>query len=97
VTFFFFAPTLDSVFILWSARSSTPYGPSYVDGLGTGFHTPDKNHIHHRLIAGLGHGHRRTVIIPVVRDRVALWFLSCCRLFDTKANVFIAPRGPRCW
>ena len=31
---------------------------------GQGFHTPDKNHIHHRLLR-LGHGHRRTVDHPV--------------------------------
>ena len=29
---------------------------------GTGFHTPDKDHIHHRLLR-LGHGPRRTVVI----------------------------------
>jgi UDP-GlcNAc:undecaprenyl-phosphate GlcNAc-1-phosphate transferase len=29
---------------------------------GTGFHTPDKEHIHHRLLR-LGHGHRRSVLI----------------------------------
>ena len=29
---------------------------------GTGFHTPDKDHVHHRLLR-LGHGPRRTVVI----------------------------------
>ena len=28
----------------------------------TGFHTPDKDHLHHRLLR-LGHGHRRSVLI----------------------------------
>jgi UDP-GlcNAc:undecaprenyl-phosphate GlcNAc-1-phosphate transferase len=28
----------------------------------TGFSTPDKNHLHHRLLR-LGHGHRRSVLI----------------------------------
>ena len=54
---------------------------------GQGFHTPDKMHIHHRLMR-LGHGHRRTVII------LWLWTALLCGfvllpLFDTEANVFI--------
>ena len=36
-----------------------------------GFHTPDKNHIHHRLMR-LGHGHRRTRGHPVGLDGAAL-------------------------
>lgn len=54
---------------------------------GQGFHTPDKNHIHHRLMR-LGHGHRRTVII------LWLWTALLCGfvlfpLFDPRTNVFI--------
>ncbi len=54
---------------------------------GQGFHTPDKNHIHHRLMR-LGHGHRRTVII------LWLWTALLCGfvlfpLFDPRFNVFI--------
>ena len=54
---------------------------------GQGFHTPDKNHIHHRLMR-LGHGHRRTVII------LWLWTALLCGfvlfpLFVSSVNVFI--------
>ena len=54
---------------------------------GQGFHTPDKNHIHHRLMR-LGHGHRRTVII------LWLWTALLCSfvlfpLFEARINVFI--------
>jgi UDP-GlcNAc:undecaprenyl-phosphate GlcNAc-1-phosphate transferase len=54
---------------------------------GQGFHTPDKLHVHHRLMR-LGHGHRRTVII------LWSWTVLLCGfvllpLFDTRANVFI--------
>ncbi|MHB8827676.1 MAG: glycosyltransferase family 4 protein, partial [Acidimicrobiales bacterium] len=54
---------------------------------GQGFHTPDKNHIHHRLMR-LGHGHRRTVVI------LWLWTALLCAfvlfpLFEPAINVFI--------
>ncbi len=87
VTFFFFAPLLIPVFIL---------GVPLIDAIwafvrrtlsGQGFHTPDKNHIHHRLMR-LGHGHRRTVVI------LWLWTALLCAfvlfpLFEPATNVFI--------
>jgi len=54
---------------------------------GQGFHTPDKNHIHHRLMR-LGHGHRRTVVILWLWTAVLCGFVLL-PLFDTQANVFI--------
>jgi UDP-GlcNAc:undecaprenyl-phosphate GlcNAc-1-phosphate transferase len=87
VTFFFFAPLLIPVFILGVPLMDATWAFVRRTASGQGFHTPDKNHIHHRLMR-LGHGHRRTVVI------LWLWTTLLCGfvlipLFDTKANVFI--------
>ncbi len=87
VTFFFFAPLLIPVFILGVPLIDAVWAFVRRTASGQGFHTPDKNHIHHRLMR-LGHGHRRTVII------LWLWTALLCGfvlfpLFDTQANVFI--------
>lgn len=87
VTFFFFAPLLIPVFILGVPLIDATWAFIRRTASGQGFHTPDKNHIHHRLMR-LGHGHRRTVVI------LWLWTALLCGfvlipLFDTKANVFI--------
>ena len=87
VTFFFFAPLLIPVFILGVPLIDAVWAFIRRTVSGQGFHTPDKNHIHHRLMR-LGHGHRRTVII------LWLWTALLCGfvlfpLFDTRVNVFI--------
>src|SRR5580704_699779 len=87
VTFFFFAPLLIPVFILGVPLIDAVWAFVRRTVSGQGFHTPDKNHIHHRLMR-LGHGHRRTVVI------LWLWTAVLCSfvllpLFDTQANVFI--------
>jgi UDP-GlcNAc:undecaprenyl-phosphate GlcNAc-1-phosphate transferase len=86
-TFFFFAPLLIPVFILGVPLLDAIWAFVRRTASGQGFHTPDKNHIHHRLMR-LGHGHRRTVII------LWLWTALLCGfvlapLFDAKVSVFI--------
>src|SRR5580698_3586492 len=87
VTFFFFAPLLIPVFILGVPLMDAVWAFIRRTASGQGFHTPDKLHVHHRLMR-LGHGHRRTVII------LWSWTVLLCGfvllpLFDTRANVFI--------
>ena len=87
VTFFFFAPLLIPVFILGVPLIDAVWAFVRRTASGQGFHTPDKNHIHHRLMR-LGHGHRRTVII------LWLWTAMLCGfvlfpLFEPRVNVFI--------
>jgi UDP-GlcNAc:undecaprenyl-phosphate/decaprenyl-phosphate GlcNAc-1-phosphate transferase len=87
VTFFFFAPLLIPVFILGVPLIDAVWAFVRRTASGQGFHTPDKNHIHHRLMR-LGHGHRRTVII------LWLWTALLCGfvlfpLFRPGFNVFI--------
>jgi UDP-GlcNAc:undecaprenyl-phosphate GlcNAc-1-phosphate transferase len=54
---------------------------------GTSFHTPDKQHIHHRLLR-LGHGPRRSVLILWAWTAVLSAFLLV-PLFVHRANAFI--------
>ena len=87
VTFFFFAPLLIPVFILGVPLIDAVWAFVRRTASGQGFHTPDKNHIHHRLMR-LGHGHRRTVII------LWLWTALLCGfvllpLFDSSVNVYL--------
>ncbi len=87
VTFFFFAPLLIPVFILGVPLTDAVWAFARRTASGQGFHTPDKNHIHHRLMR-LGHGHRRTVII------LWLWTALLCGfvlfpLFEPRTNVFL--------
>jgi UDP-GlcNAc:undecaprenyl-phosphate GlcNAc-1-phosphate transferase len=87
VTFFFFAPLLIPVFILGVPLVDAVWAFARRTASGQGFHTPDKNHIHHRLMR-LGHGHRRTVIILWAWTALLCGFVLL-PLFDTRANVFI--------
>src|SRR6202453_269143 len=87
VTFFFFAPLLIPVFILGVPLVDAVWAFARRTASGQGFHTPDKNHIHHRLMR-LGHGHRRTVIILWSWTALLCGFVLL-PLFDTRANVFI--------
>jgi UDP-GlcNAc:undecaprenyl-phosphate GlcNAc-1-phosphate transferase len=87
VTFFFFAPLLIPVFILGVPLIDAVWAFVRRTASGQGFHTPDKNHIHHRLMR-LGHGQRRTVII------LWSWTALLCGfvlfpLFEPRFNVFI--------
>ena len=56
---------------------------------GTSFHTPDKKHIHHRLLQ-LGHGPRRSVVILWAWTAILSGFLLF-PLFMHQANAFIPP------
>jgi len=62
VTYFFFAPLFIPLFILGVPILDMAFAFVRRTARGTGFHTPDKEHIHHRLLR-LGHGHRRSVLI----------------------------------
>jgi len=92
VTFFFFAPLLIPVFILGVPLIDAVWAFVRRTVSGQGFHTPDKNHIHHRLMR-LGHGHKRTVVILWLWTAVLCGFVLL-PLFDRQANVFI-PLGGR--
>jgi UDP-GlcNAc:undecaprenyl-phosphate/decaprenyl-phosphate GlcNAc-1-phosphate transferase len=61
-TYFFYAPLLIPFFILGVPLLDMTFAFVRRTAHGTGFHTPDKDHIHHRLLR-LGHGHRRSVLI----------------------------------
>lgn len=60
--YFFFAPLFIPVFILGVPIADMAFAFVRRTARGTSFHTPDKDHLHHRLLR-LGHGPRRTVII----------------------------------
>ena len=62
VTYFFFAPLFIPLFILGVPLIDMGFAFIRRTARGTGFDTPDKDHIHHRLLR-LGHGHRRSVLI----------------------------------
>jgi UDP-GlcNAc:undecaprenyl-phosphate GlcNAc-1-phosphate transferase len=62
-TYFFYAPLFIPFFILGVPLIDMGFAVARrTASKGTKFHTPDRNHIHHRLLR-LGHGHRRSVVI----------------------------------
>ncbi|MGO9027656.1 MAG: undecaprenyl/decaprenyl-phosphate alpha-N-acetylglucosaminyl 1-phosphate transferase [Acidimicrobiales bacterium] len=61
-TYFFFAPLFIPFFILGVPLFDMAFAFVRRTANRTGFSTPDKNHLHHRLVR-LGHGHRRSVLI----------------------------------
>jgi UDP-GlcNAc:undecaprenyl-phosphate GlcNAc-1-phosphate transferase len=61
-TYFFFAPLLIPLFILGVPIVDMAFAFIRRTATRTGFHSRDKDHIHHRLVR-LGHGPRRTVVI----------------------------------
>ena len=61
-TYFFFAPLFIPFFILGVPIVDMAFAFARRTANRTGFSTPDKNHLHHRLLR-LGHGHRRSVLI----------------------------------
>ena len=87
VTFFFFAPILIPVFILGVPLADAAFAYVRRIASGQGFHTPDKNHIHHRLMR-LGHGHRRTVVILWAWTALLCGFVLF-PLFAPRANALI--------
>ncbi|HWF17385.1 MAG TPA: MraY family glycosyltransferase [Acidimicrobiales bacterium] len=62
VTYFFFAPLFIPLFILGVPIVDMAFAFVRRTARGQKFDTPDKEHIHHRLLR-LGHGPRRSVII----------------------------------
>ena len=61
-TFFFFAPLFIPFFILGVPMLDMAFAIIRRTAKRTGVSTPDKQHLHHRLIQ-MGHGHRRSVLI----------------------------------
>jgi UDP-GlcNAc:undecaprenyl-phosphate GlcNAc-1-phosphate transferase len=87
VTYFFFAPLFIPFFILGVPIVDMAFAFVRRTARGTSFHTPDKQHIHHRLLR-LGHGPRRSVLILWAWTAVLSAFLLV-PLFVHRANAFI--------
>ncbi len=86
-TYFFFAPLLIPFFILGVPIVDMAFAFVRRTASGTGFHTPDKGHIHHRLLR-LGHGHRRSVVILWAWTAILSGFILF-PLFVVAVNPFI--------
>jgi UDP-GlcNAc:undecaprenyl-phosphate GlcNAc-1-phosphate transferase len=86
-TYFFFAPLFIPVFILGVPIADMAFAFIRRTAKGTGFHTRDMNHVHHRLLR-LGHGPRRTVAILWAWTAVLSAFLLY-PLFDKQGNAVI--------
>jgi UDP-GlcNAc:undecaprenyl-phosphate GlcNAc-1-phosphate transferase len=87
VTYFFFAPLFIPFFILGVPIVDMAFALIRRTARGTSFHTPDKQHIHHRLLR-LGHGPRRSVLILWTWTAILSGFLLF-PLFMHQANAFI--------
>jgi UDP-GlcNAc:undecaprenyl-phosphate GlcNAc-1-phosphate transferase len=87
LTYFFFAPLLIPFFILGVPILDMAFAFVRRTARGTGFHTPDKDHIHHRLLR-LGHGHRRSVVILWAWTALLSGFILV-PLFVHRLNAFI--------
>jgi len=61
-TYFFYAPLFLPLFILGVPIADMAFAYIRRAVKGTAIDTPDKDHVHHRLVR-LGHGQRRTVVI----------------------------------
>ncbi|HTT87741.1 MAG TPA: MraY family glycosyltransferase [Acidimicrobiales bacterium] len=86
-TYFFFIPLFIPLFILGVPIADMAFAFIRRTAKGTGFHTPDKDHVHHRLLR-LGHGPRRTVVILWAWTALLSGFLLY-PLFASKANAII--------
>ncbi|MGH9045728.1 MAG: MraY family glycosyltransferase, partial [Acidimicrobiales bacterium] len=86
-TYFFFAPLFIPLFILGVPVLDTAFAFIRRTARRTGFHTPDKEHLHHRLLS-LGHGHRRSVLILWAWTAVLSGFVLF-PLFIPRVNAFI--------
>ncbi len=87
VTYFFWAPLLLPFAILGVPLVDMAFAFVRRTARGTGFYTPDKEHIHHRLLR-LGHGHRRAVLILWAWTALLSGFLLF-PLFLPRVNAFI--------
>ena len=87
VTYFFFAPLFIPFFILGVPLIDMAFAFIRRTARGTAFHTPDKDHIHHRLLR-LGHGHRRSVLILWAWTALLSGFVLF-PLFFHRVNAFI--------
>jgi UDP-GlcNAc:undecaprenyl-phosphate GlcNAc-1-phosphate transferase len=87
VTFFFFAPLFIPFFILGVPIVDLAFAFVRRTARGMSFHTPDKEHIHHRLLR-LGHGPRRSVIILWAWTAILSGFLLF-PLFVHRVNAII--------
>src|SRR5580693_2427448 len=87
VTYFFFAPLFIPFLILGVPLVDMAFAFVRRTARGKGFDTPDKEHIHHRLLR-LGHGPRRSVIILWAWTAVLSSFLLF-PLFVHQVNAFI--------
>jgi len=87
VTYFFFAPLFIPFFILGVPIVDMAFAFIRRTARGTGFHTPDKEHIHHRLLR-LGHGPRRSVLILWAWTAILSGFVLF-PLFIHQVNAFI--------
>jgi len=86
-TFFFFAPLFIPLFILGVPIADMAFAFIRRTAKGTPFHTPDKDHVHYRLLR-LGHGPRRTVVILWAWTALLSGFVLY-PLFVSKANAVI--------
>ena len=86
-TYFFFAPLFIPFFILGVPIVDMSFAFIRRTANRTGFSTPDKNHLHHRLLR-LGHGHRRSVLI-LWAWTVLLSGLVLFPLYISSVNAFI--------
>jgi UDP-GlcNAc:undecaprenyl-phosphate GlcNAc-1-phosphate transferase len=87
VTYFFFAPLFIPIIILGVPIVDMAFAFIRRTARGTGFHTPDKEHIHHRLLR-LGHGPRRSVVILWAWTAILSGFVLF-PLFIHRVNAFI--------
>jgi UDP-GlcNAc:undecaprenyl-phosphate GlcNAc-1-phosphate transferase len=87
VTYFFFAPLFIPLFILGVPLVDMAFAFLRRTARGKGFDTPDKEHIHHRLVR-LGHGPRRSVLILWAWAAILSGFLLF-PLFVHEVNAFI--------
>ena len=86
-TYFFFAPLFIPLFILGVPIFDMAFAFVRRTAKRTSFHTPDKDHLHHRLLR-LGHGQRRTVVILWAWTAVLSGFVLY-PLFGHKGNAVI--------
>ncbi|MGH9083699.1 MAG: MraY family glycosyltransferase, partial [Acidimicrobiales bacterium] len=87
LTYFFFLPVFIPFFILGVPLVDMAFAFVRRTAKGGSFHTPDKDHIHHRLLR-LGHGHRRSVVILWAWTALLSGFILF-PLFVHQVNAFI--------
>ncbi len=86
-TYFFFAPLFIPFFILGVPMVDMAFAFVRRTANRSGFSTPDKSHLHHRLLR-LGHGHRRSVLILWAWTALLSGFILF-PLYISSVNAFI--------